>query len=226
MAVMELLKSSTRTLATPNCPQSYTSPGPQPQDHPEGERQPESQRYVRTESMVAVEERGSEELSNEAGPEELPRGTTPRRQPVDDPVGARLRSELARDLLRRVEQLVPLAGDPALAANIRLLKRDLAEAHDRLKGYPSEGNFLSLVTLIESMIAQRKWREYSADLLVRLRSVVEIGYRKPQVRFEDYDLARQQLQAARISTGPRIDLQSLSMDDIEDGEEGNAPVLS
>jgi hypothetical protein len=80
---------------------------------------------------------------------------------VDDGEGIRVRSELARDLVNRVDALIPMVGDVALATNIQLLKRDLSRCHDALAGYPSESNFLSIVTLIESATAQKKWKQYT-----------------------------------------------------------------
>jgi hypothetical protein len=227
MAVMELMKSATRTFATPKEPASFTSPCPQSFDYPNGGRPaspPDSPRHNRTGAMVEHDELGNEGLSNEATPDDSQRNK-PHHEPADDPIGARLRSELARRLLYRFDQLLPLVGAPSLAANVRLLKRDLASVHDQLKAYPSEGNFLSLITLVESTIAQRKWKEYSTDLLRQLQLAVDIGYRKPHVRFEDYDMVRRQFLASQVATGPRIDLETLDWDDIEDGEEGQTTNL-
>ena len=141
-------------------------------------------------------------------------------KPVDDAEGSRIRSELARDLVQRVNQLEQLFGDVALAAHIGLLKRDLSRCHDALKGHPGESNFLSIVTLVESAMAQLKWKQYTQTQLESIRQALDIGYRKVRVRFEDYEIACSLLADKDVDTTPRIDLDSLKLEDLTDDEEG------
>jgi hypothetical protein len=133
--------------------------------------------------------------------------------------GNRIRSELARDLVQRVNQLLPLVGDVALATYVGLLKRDLSRAHDLLKGHPSESNFLSIVTLVESTVAQLKWKQYTDSQLEAIRHVLDMGYRQVQIGFTEYETARNLFSQKSLDATPRIDLDSLSLEDLTDGEE-------
>lgn len=138
---------------------------------------------------------------------------------LDDGEGGRVRSEAARDLVRRVDQLLPLVEDVSLAANIQLLKRDLSRCHDLMKGRTGESDFLSIVTLVESAMAQLKWKQYTREKLEAIRQALDIGYRKVRVRFDDYEEARRLLASSGVDAAPRIDLESLKLEELEDGEE-------
>jgi hypothetical protein len=212
MAVVELQESSIRTSGDRVGLAFFTTTRVERSDNPDREHpslRRNGQRILRTGAVVEAEERGNEELANEAAPLG-PAGRQRAQQALEhDSEAARRRSELARDVLGRTEQMMPLIGDPALAVNIRLLKKDLAGCHDRLKGSPSESDFLSLVTLVESAIVARKWKEYTPAFLEQIRSAIDIGYRQSHIRFEDYDLVRRQFLAGSAGAGPRIDLESL-----------------
>lgn len=140
-------------------------------------------------------------------------------QDVTDGEGGRIRSELARDLVQRIDELVPLLGDVSLATHIGLLKRDLSRCHEILKAHPGEGDYLSIVTLVESALARMKWKQYCKLQLETIRQVLEVGYRQVRVRFEDYENARAQLSRQHVDSTPRIDLESLSWEEVADAEE-------
>jgi len=93
----------------------------------------------------------------------------------------------------------------------------LPEGH--LHSHPSETNFLSIITLIESSLSQLKLKEYTSEHLECIRAAVDVGYRQTQVNFSDYDRIRREFDTVGIDTHPRIDLDSLSEDDLTDGEE-------
>lgn len=131
----------------------------------------------------------------------------------------RLRSEVARDIRNRVNDLIPLVGDIAFATHLQLLKRDLSRCHDLLGSHPSEGSFLSIVTLIESAMSQLKWKEYTSEQLELIRSAADVGYRQTHVNFDDYDAIRRQFSERGIDAMPRIDLNSLSLEELTDGDE-------
>jgi hypothetical protein len=165
-------------------------------------------------------EKGDEEERNQASATEIERERSATKEPPsNDGEGSRVRSELARDLLQRIDQLIPLLGDISLATNIELLKRDLSHCHDVLKAHPSESDFLSIITLVESAMAQTKWKQYNRLQLEAIREACDIGYRQVQVRFSDYVKARELVAAKALETTPRIDLEKLSLEDITDGEE-------
>jgi len=138
---------------------------------------------------------------------------------VSDGQSLRVRSELVRDIRNRINDLMPLIGDVAFATEVQLFKRDLARCHDVLRDCPTEANFLSIVTLIESSTSQRKWRDYSSDQLNLIRSAVDIGYRQTRVSFSDSDSIRRRFSDEGIDTHPRIDLDSLNLTDVTDDEE-------
>ncbi len=201
MAVVELQKSSTRASGDRMGLAFLTTTRAQPCDNPVHEH-PSVRRNgprILTGAVVEAEERGDEEVANEARPIGPAARQRAQRAPQYDSEAARRRSELARDLLGRTEQMMPLIGDPGLAVNIRLLKKDLAGCHDRLKDSPSESDFLSVVTLVESAIATRKWKEYTRDFLEQIRSAIDIGYRQSHVGFEDYDQVRRQFLAGSVA---------------------------
>jgi hypothetical protein len=172
-----------------------------------------------TAPYVEPDERGNEKLYDEA---EYTGGV--QRAQVEETSGnageaARVRSELARELLHRVERLVPLVGDVSLPVNIQLLKRDLSHCHDALRAHPSESDFLSIITLVESAMTQTRWKEYSRSQFERIRSAVEVGYRQSHVEYADYERIRRDFAEGDIDTHPRINLDSLSLEDITDAED-------
>jgi hypothetical protein len=161
-------------------------------------------------------ERGDEEEQNQAGPLEGNQERVAKEQDrIEDGEGGRVRSEQARDLVQRVNQLLPLVGDVSLAAHIGLLKRDLSRCHDALKDYASsESNYLSIVTLVESAMAQLKWKQYTRPQIEAIRQALDIGYRQVRVRFEDYEKFRTLFAQKNVDTTPRMDLESLKWEDI------------
>jgi hypothetical protein len=172
-----------------------------------------------TEPDVDPIERGSEDERNQASATEADRNRSAREERgAEDGAGSKVRSELARELLNRVDGLLALVGDVSLAAHVGLLKRDLSRCHDALHPLPAESNFLSIVTLVESAMAQLKWKDYTKAQLEAIRAVFDVGYRRPRVRFEDYEAARSQLAQKKVEATPRIDLESLSWDDVSDEE--------
>ena len=125
-------------------------------------------------------ERGDEEERNQANSREIDQNRQAKEsEEIMDGEGGRVRSELARDLVKRVDQLLLLVGDVSLATHIGLLKHDLSRCHDALKPPLSETNYLSIVTLVEAAMAQLKWKQYDSpparDDSTRL---LDIGYRQ------------------------------------------------
>jgi hypothetical protein len=173
-----------------------------------------------TELVVAPSERGNEEERNQAETPRVNRAPNERR-PVarSNDEAARLRSELARDLVQRVDQLLPLVGDLSLATHVQLLKRDLARCVGVLQDHPAEGNFLSIITLVESAMAQRKWKDYSRTVLELIRVAFDVGYRQVSVQFDDYDKIRRAFATKDVNVLPEIDLESMKLEDLENAEE-------
>ena len=149
MAIIELQKSSTRASGDRMGLAFLTTTRAKPCDNPVHEH-PSVRRNgprILTGAVVEAEERGDEEVANEARPIGPAARQRAQRAPQYDSEAARRRSELARDLLGRTEQMMPLIGDPGLAVNIRLLKNNFAGCHDRLKDSPSESDLPSWLRL-------------------------------------------------------------------------------
>lgn len=131
----------------------------------------------------------------------------------------RRRSEAARDLRNRLDDLLPLVGQVAFATHLQLLKRELSRVHDLLADEPSESSFLSIVTLIESALSQQRWKEYTREQLQLIRDAVDVGYRQPQVTFRDYEGIRRRFSRAGIDSRARIELDAFSLDDLSDDDD-------
>jgi hypothetical protein len=101
---------------------------------------------------------------------------------------------------------------------VELLKRDLSRCHDVLGNSGSERDFLSIITLIESALSQMKWKQYTIQQVDTIRQALDIGYRQVAVSYEDYQLVRKLLAVKDIDPVPRIDLDALKLEDLEDDE--------
>lgn len=221
MAAIETLNSPTLTISVARESGDRTTPCPV-RDEPSTRELPQRRlgrsRTNGTAALIEPEECGDEELRNEAGPDGRFQPTKVTDTQSDDGDAARARSEVARDVLHRVDRLVPLVGDVALPVNIELLKKELSRCHDVLGHRPSESNFLSIVTLVESVISQLKWKEYDRSQLDRIASAVAVGYRQAHVTYDDYAHVRAAFADAKIDASPRICLESLDVKDLTDDE--------
>jgi hypothetical protein len=130
----------------------------------------------------------------------------------------RTRSDLAARLLARVERLPALLNTIPLATEVQLLKRDLSRGHDVLRS-SSEASFLSVVTLVESALACLTWKQYTPGVVDALRQAFSSGTRQAPFTFADYETVRQHFAARGIPTVPTVDLETLSPEDLEDGQE-------
>jgi hypothetical protein len=130
----------------------------------------------------------------------------------------RSRSELAHQLLARVDRLASRLGDVSLAAEIQLLKRELARGHSVLSAHPEDNNFLSVVTLIEAALASLTWKAYTPQVLDALRQAFSAGTHQGEFTFQEYDALRRHFKASGIPTGPTIDLTTTPLE--AEGEDG------
>lgn len=224
LATLEANRTTASTLLAPiDSPNSTTPQTTQARQRGiNGLHRGEARPRPQTVPEVEPSERGEEDERNQADPLlEADQGQLASKvTPADDGEASRVRSELGRGLVQRVDQLVALVGDISLATHLQILKRDLSRCHDALKGYPSEGDFLSIVTLVESAMAQLKWKQFTRPQLDTIRQALDIGYRQVHVRFEDYEKARTLFRTNQVNATPRIDLDSLNLEDLADGEEG------
>ncbi|HEV3258878.1 MAG TPA: hypothetical protein VG013_18555 [Gemmataceae bacterium] len=130
----------------------------------------------------------------------------------------RSRIDLAGRLLARVGRLEARLGEVSLAAEVQLLKRELARGHELLSSRPADNDYLAAVTLVEAALASLTWKGYTPQVLDALRQAFAAGTRQGPFTFADYDAIRRQFAAAGIPTAPAIDLPSPAADaEDEDG---------
>ena len=116
------------------------------------------------------------------------------------------RADLARQLLARVERLSSRLGEVSLAAEVQLLKRELARGHAVLTGRLKDNNFLSVVTLVEAALTSLTWKDYTPVVLDALRRAFAAGAGKGEFAYEHYDALLRHFKASGIQTGPTMDL--------------------
>jgi hypothetical protein len=131
---------------------------------------------------------------------------------------AATRADLARQLLARVDRLAPRLGEVSLAAEVQLLKRELARGHAMLNARPEDNNFLSVVTLVEAALASLTWKGYTPEVLDALRRAFSAGVAEGEFTFDQYDALRRDFKASGIPTGPVIDPASPAA--LAEGEDG------
>ena len=129
------------------------------------------------------------------------------------------RTDLARQLLDRVERLSALLVAVPLATEVQLLKRDLSRGHDVLRS-AGETNFLSVVTLVESALAGLTWKRYTPEVVDALRQAFGAGARQSPFTFSDYEVVRRLFKERGIPTVPPIDLEALQPEDLDEDKEG------
>jgi hypothetical protein len=115
------------------------------------------------------------------------------------------RADLARQLLARVDRLEARLGEVSLAAEIQLLKRNLARGHAVLSGRPEDNNYLSVVCLVEAALASLTWKQYTSVVLAALRRAFSAGTREGAFPFAEYDALRRHFRESDIPVGPTID---------------------
>jgi hypothetical protein len=127
------------------------------------------------------------------------------------------RADLARRLLARVDRLEAHQGDVSLAAEIQLLKRELARGHAVLSRRPEDNNYLSVICLVEAALASLTWKQYTPEILDALRRAFLAGIHDGAFPFDEYDALRRYFRASGIPVGPTIDLDASDMEEGEDG---------
>jgi len=132
-------------------------------------------------------------------------------QPNERPPTTRI--ELAHQLLFRVDLLASLLGNPSIAAEIQVLKRQLARGHSILSARPEDNQFLSVVTLIEAALASLTWKGYTSVVLDALRNAITPALREGAFPFEESEAIRRYFKSVGIATIPCIDLTHSEHDD-------------
>ncbi len=131
---------------------------------------------------------------------------------------AEKRREIAARLAKAIGQALSNFGAVKMAADLALLKRELSQAHDLLRTLPTEGDFFSIVVLVESALGNRPWREISRQELQALKATLDIGVKEAKVTFDEYNRALRTLNASGWKTGPTLEFGNVE-DAPDDDEE-------
>jgi len=118
-----------------------------------------------------------------------------------------IRKNLATALAEAIRQVISSHGKPKMALALQLLKRQLAKDHETLRPYKTEGDFLSIIVLVEAVLGNRDWKEISKEELTALRSEIRIGEKDPLVTYNHYLAAVRRLNASGWRTGPVIEFK-------------------
>ena len=80
-------------------------------------------------------------------------------------------------------------------------------AIERLGAHKTEGDFLSIVVLLEAVLGSRDWKQISREELHALWTEVRIGEQEPVVTYNHYLEAIRRLNASGWTTGPVIEFK-------------------
>ena len=120
--------------------------------------------------------------------------------------GFKTRTEIADQVLAAIDFMMKACGQPSMATDIQLLKKELASAHDLISYFPGENDFRSIITLAESYLSQWKWKEFTVSRLSVLREVFAMARTKPNILFSDYEAVRGKFRRFQMQTSPMIPL--------------------
>ena len=203
----------------------------QPCDNPVHER-PSVRRNgprILTGAVVEAEEHTVKEVANKArpiGPAAPAAGTA---CSWYDSEAARRRSELARDLLGRTERMMPLMSDVLASLSIfDCSRKTWPAATINSRTAPRRGDFLSPGYACRVSDCYPEVERIHAGLL----GTNPLGDRHwlPAVAacrpLRTTTRSSRQLLAGSVGAGPRIDLESLNLSDVQDDEESQAASLS
>lgn len=195
MASFPELRNSTTTTLPLDIP-SMTSADP---DKWQPHEEPPMRLGRETVSKVTIEEKGEIESDSYSSDERLEQGIVMVR------VAAEKRKKMAGGISKAFERLGTHCGKARAAADLQLLKRELARCHEELGPYPSESNFLSIVVLLELELGKKAWNAISKEELLFLKRAADIGISKDQITFDDYNFHLRTLNSSGYRTGPILD---------------------
>lgn len=127
----------------------------------------------------------------------------------------KLRQEVAATLALMASRLAKNCRSASFAADLALLKRELARAHSSLR-LAGEPEYLAIVTLVERAVVSMDWSRPNRRQLDRLHYALDIGAIDDRVSFDHYKSQLKALRGASIQTGPVINFEDDEEDD--DGE--------
>jgi hypothetical protein len=169
----------------------------------------------RTAALVKRMERGDRKIKDQY---EAPDETSNETGKTE--AAAALRREIAERVSKAVGKVMSSCGTVRMAADLELLKRELSRCHDVLRPHPTEGDFLSIVVLVESELGIKPWRDISKQELAALKSAIDLGVKLPRVTFDEFNRTFRTLNASGWATGPKLELGEVG-EDLEEEEPPN-----
>jgi len=153
----------------------------------------------RTETLVMRTEKGDEVATDQAEIADWDR---------DDDLfeeAVRKRRAIAERLAALMAKVVAHRGQIAMAADVQLVKRELARAHAVLGESKSESNYLSVITLVEANLATMDWKNASAEQLRQVQQALTVGCAASAVTFDQYRRLERSFRGYGLPTIPTFD---------------------
>ena len=172
---------------------------PLPDQNPEEVENVEPEARSRTLPRINRREKGDKGKTDFSSAEGLPGAG------ADLDADANRRKDLAGRLADAISRVLENHGRAKMASALQILKQELSRSHDVLVALSGEGDYLSIVVLLEQELGNRDWKEISKQELACLKTVVEIGVKEPRVTYDHYNQAFRRLNASGWRTGPVIE---------------------
>lgn len=96
------------------------------------------------------------------------------------------RCQVATDLVDRMRELMRSCGKSSMGVSVQLFKRALSKAHDVIGDDESEANYMSIIALVENIIASGSARLESRERLKVLQQELAVGLRDRNVTYDDF----------------------------------------
>lgn len=119
---------------------------------------------------------------------------------------AEQRREMAGRLCELMTRVVSNCGRVRMAADIELLKRELARCHEVLGQTGLESDYVSIITLVEASIASMDWKHATKDQLRRVNEILTVGRDTTPVTFDHFNKALKVLRGHMLPTGPSFEI--------------------
>lgn len=116
------------------------------------------------------------------------------------------RIALAQRLLELAKKLIVNHGTVKLAADLQLLRRELARGHAVLSGSKAENDYLSIITLVEGSIESLDWKSVQKQQLEEIKNALAVGCGDTPVTFDSFNRTARRLRGSNVPTLPVFDI--------------------
>jgi hypothetical protein len=116
------------------------------------------------------------------------------------------RIEVANQLARLAKKVIESKGKIKMAADLQVLRRELARAHHVLRDLRSERDYLSVITVVEAAMQNIDWKEVSRGELEQIHLSLSLGTNVAAVNFDDVNRQARQFRGQGVSTLPTFDI--------------------